>query len=220
MNNENVLRNYYNLGINSEDNLYDYVSNNTEVVIDERRFKLTKSNELIEFMAGFLEALNLKVVRLYFSNNNEDNPLNYWFLAFNNGFKWFFYEPCLEGIKGKYTFDEFDELVKFVTSKVIGLTEENVDSNTYEKYSLKEIEPLQNFMLRQDVKQSKNGKDIPFYDKLEINDEVIESNEVENYVEDSENIKRQGKFFFLGFIPTLLIGLGLLWYLANFFYGN
>ena len=220
MNNENVLRNYYNLGINSQDNLYDYVCNNTEAVIDERRFNLTKSNESIEFMAMFLEALNLKVVRLYFSNNKEENQLNYWFLAFNNGFKWFFYEPSLEGIKGSYSFDDFEELVRFVTSKVIGLTEGNVDSNSYLNYSLKEIEPLQNFMLRQDIKQSNNGKDIPFYDNLNINNEIVDSEKVETVVEDNEDIKRQGKFFFLGFIPTLLIGFGLLWYLANFFYGN
>lgn len=214
MEKENLLRNYFALGINSQDSLFDYICNNTEAVIDERRYNLTKSNECIEFMAGFLEALNLKVVRLYL--NSDEDGVNYWFLAFNNGFKWFFYEPYLEGIKGSYNFDEFEELVRVVTSKVIGLN--NNDINAYQKYSLKEIEPLQNFMLGQDIKQSKNGKDIIFYDDSSQSND-LDNSEIEND-DESGTLKRQGKFFWLGFIPTLGIGFGLLWYLANFFYGN
>ena len=218
MDKENLLKNYFALGINSQENLFNYVVNNTEAVIDERRYNLTKSNEFIEFMAGFLEALNLKVVRLFLSNNKEDEPINHWFLAFNNGFKWFYYEPYLEGIKGEYSFDTFDELVKFAVSKIIGAVEKIDDFNLdiYSNYCLKEIDPLQNFMLGQDVKISKNGNDVIFLNMFNAaDDNTIDDSEL-----DGEDIKRQGKFFWLGFIPTLAIGLGLLWYLANFFYGN
>lgn len=232
MEKENLLRNYWTLGINSQANLFDFVSNNTEAVVDDRKYNLKKSNECIEFMAGFLEALNFEVFRLYLNKTKdveEGNIENYWFLAFSNGFKWFYYEPRLEGVKGQYTFSNYDSLTTFAVSRVISFSENNSNLNLdiYEKYSLKEIEPLQNFMLRQDIKQSKQGKEILLWDALgkQIDfEQRVKNAEIEE-IENRDNRisrveKRQGKFFWLGFIPTLAIGIGLLWYLANFFYGN
>ncbi|MEI3508000.1 MAG: hypothetical protein V8R01_02530 [Bacilli bacterium] len=62
MEKESILQKYAEIGINSQNGLYEFLINNEEAKVGNKKYDLTKSNEVMEFMAPFLEALGFEVI--------------------------------------------------------------------------------------------------------------------------------------------------------------
>lgn len=225
MSRNEILRNYSLLGINSQNSLYEFMVDNVEAVIGDTTYNLDNSNEAMEFMAIFLEALGFKVLRLYLEKNNDDTKYH-WFLAFYNGFKWYYYEPNLNNMVGKYAFSDYKNLVVFALAKIIKSFEnlEGINSETIEileQYSLREIAPLNGFNFYENIKQSKNGNEILAWSNADHADDYnklikkAEKEEIRN-----RNSGFSFTFFAIGFVITLSIGVLLVWILAMIYYGK
>lgn len=225
MSRNEVLRNYSLLGINSQNSLYEFMVDNVEAVIGDTTYNLDNSNEAMEFMAIFLEALGFKVLRLYLEKNNDDTKCH-WFLAFYNGFKWYYYEANLNNMVGKYVFSDYKNLVVFALAKIIKSFEnlEGINSETIEileQYSLREITPLNGLNLYENIKQSKNGNEILAWSNADHADDYnklikkAEKEEIRN-----RNSGFSFTFFAIGFVITLSIGVLLVWILAMIYYGK
>lgn len=225
MDKETVLKSYSLLGINSQTGLYDYVISHDEATIDETVYNLNNSNESMEFMANFLNALGFEVKRLYLEKSDDENK-RHWFLAFNNGFKWFYYEVNIENIIGQYTFSNYKNLITFALAKIIKDFENfseinNNDMLILQKYNLKEIEPLKSLNLYENIVQSKNGSEILAWSNLNHQEDY---NRIIKKAEKEEIKNRKGDtnfvFFAVGFVITLGVGVFLVWLLAMYFYGG
>ena len=220
MDKEFILSQYSSLGIHSQDDLYNFMVNNTKATIEDINYHLRSSNESMEFMANFLSALNFKVVRLYLDKNDYDYRKHCWFLIFNDGFKWFYYEVCLDEIKGEYSFETYTEAVAFAATKIIKALEKNEisDADIENKYFLKEIKPLQNFGLYANIKSSEKGHEILCWSS----NNIIKTNST-SQEQHTETIKGRSKgintlSFIIGFVITFVVGIGLIYLLSQIYY--
>ena len=214
-----ILKAYSNLGINSQSGLYDYVISHDKATINSVDYDFNKSNESMEFMALFFDALGFKVKRFYLENDDK----RHWFLAFNNGFTWFYYEVTIKEIIGKYAFKNFNNLIMFALSKIIKSLE-GVDGgniNLLEGYTLKEIGSLNEFNIEDNISFSKKGKEILAWSNLNNDEDYnriikkAEKEEIRNRRDYSNLVS-----FVVGFIITLSIGVFLVWLLAMYYYGK
>lgn len=217
-----ILRAYGELGINSQTGLYDYIVTHDKSTINFVDYNFNNSNETMEFMAQFFLALGFEVKRLYLEKDNK----RHWFLAFNNGFKWFYYETVLKDIVGQYIFKNYNNLIMFALSKIIKSLENNDLSGSnglsvLEGYNLKEIEPLNGFNLEENINFSKKGEEILAWSHLNNEndyDRIIkkaEKEEIRNRKDETNWL-----FFAIGFLITLGIGVLLVWLLAMYYYGK
>ena len=226
MDKESILKNYATLGINSQNGIFDFIVNNSEATVGDRHYNLTNSNEIMEFMANFFYSLGFEVIRLYLEKNASLQEKRHWFLAFNNGSKWFYYESINEKIKGKHVFSNYNSLINYATAKNIQALEndEAIDFNVYEQYVLKEIISLPNFDLEDDIRISKDGNEILLWNGCGSNDYnvVIKNAEKEEVINRNynDNADRSVLFFVVGFISTLVIGIALVWILAQIYLNN
>lgn len=223
MDKESVLKNYAALGINAQKDIYEFILNNTEATVGDRNYVLSKSNESMEFMANFLGALNFNTIRFYLEKNGEAEK-NHWFLAFYNGEKWFYYEPCFDSVRGKHVFTNFNSLITYAVAKVVKALENTDDISTdiYEKYTLKEIICLPNFDYEDDVRISKKGNEVLIWsslNKTEEYDMIIKKAEEEELLNRNyEQRNNRGLLFFgVGFTVTIVVGLILIYLLAKIY---
>lgn len=224
MDKEKVLKDYAAVGINSQSGLYNFIINNDKVVLNGIDYDLSKSNEVMEFMVPFLEALDFEVTRLYLEKEKDGVTIkNHWFVAFNSGLKFYYYETVIDEIKGKYSFGSYNNLTTFVVTKLINFFEKNNDSTLNEKYTLREIKPLDNFNLSDNIKQSHEGLEVLVWSDLAGNfsyeqniPEVMQREEIPKRKKKSTNFG----LFLVGFAFTLVICIGILWFLASLYYGN
>lgn len=221
MKNNLVLDEYSKLGINSQTGLYDYMLSHEKATINSIDYNFKNSNETMEFMASFFGALGFEIRRFYLENDSK----RHWFLAFSNGFKWFYYETTLKDIVGKYTFKSYNNLIMFALSKIIKSLENISDSRDnvtelLQGYTLREIQPLSGFDLDENILASKKGKEILVWGSLsksEDYDEIIKKAKREEIKNRSTIISILA--FVVGFILTLGIGVFLVWLLARHYYG-
>lgn len=156
MNNKEILKEYSKIGIDSPDDLYDYIISHEQVTINNNKFSFSYSNEVLEFMAAFLSASKYKIIRLYFEKELEDGKMfRHWFLILKDGDRWYYFEPVLENFRGQFGFDSYNEILFFIIDKLNQLYNKN-----NKRYVLKEISSLINRNLDDNIKQSLNGTDI------------------------------------------------------------
>ena len=212
MEKEQILKNYSDLGINTPDELYDFINKNKTATINNRNFNLRRDNSTMEFMAIFLEALDYKVTRLYFEKNASSDlykTFTHWFLAFSKDDEWFFYESNLDGYMGQFTFATYDELIYVVTNQLNSLTENSDQKN----FSLYEIAPLTKFSYKENMKESKNGVEVFVNDrmKFDIADKPSEISDRENVYDHQSDYVRSIRFFVVAFVITVVVCLFVLW---------
>lgn len=203
MDHNDVLNDYKKIAIKSPDDLYDYVVKHDEAFINDRRFDLNSSNEVMEFMALFLSMENYNLTRLYFEKElSNGKSFKHWFLTFRNGDRWYYFEPVVEEILGQYGFDSYNEMMFYIINKL------NQNFNGENKhYTLKEISQLNNSSYDDDVKQSLNGMDILINEALVPN---VNGNASSNE-HDASGIFDGDKFFAIGFVIAFGICIFIWW---------
>lgn len=208
MNNKEILSEYAKIGINSPDELYDYAINNDEVTINNSKFNLSCSNEVIEFMAIFLSASKYKLIRLYFEKELENGEnFRHWFLILNNGDRWYYFEPVLEQFRGQFGFDSYNEILFFIVDKL------NQLYNTENKhYILKEISSLNTRDLDNNIKQSLGGTDIFVSASLVPKKKKFDKDVIFNYIKKAfSNFPNYDIFFIFAAILVVGIVIMLIW---------
>ncbi|MBR3362955.1 MAG: hypothetical protein IKG40_03415 [Bacilli bacterium] len=221
MNEELIINEYSKLGLTTQKGLYNFIMENDSCDVDGVHYNLRKSNECMEFMAKFLKALGFDVKRLYL----ESDKNKHWFLLFNSGLNWFYYEVILKDISGQYTFKNYDSLITFAVSKIIksleglkSINEENI--SVFKNYILREISPLDGFDVENNISSSKKGNEILVWNNLNTADDydrVIKK--VEKDVSSSSG-KINWVFFIIGFVFTLAVGCILIFTLAMHYSGK
>ncbi len=207
MDNNEIIKQFSNLGIKNNNDLYEYIVNNQKASLNKRKFDLTRSNETIEFMALFLTATNHEVTRFYFekaNHNDSSEKFRHWFIGFMEEEKWCYYEPILKNSLGQFSFDTFDEFLFFASNK---LNDAFDKGNT--KFSIMEIEPLNNESLDDDIKQSQNSPEvfINLSKSSVIEDAPADISEKENVDTHKNTYLRSLTFFIIAFVVTLVICL-------------
>ncbi len=229
MEKEIVLQKYAEIGINSQNGLYEFLINNNEAILDNTNYNLNNSNETMEFMAPFLEALGFEVIRLYIEKeknigNKKEIQNFHWFLAFHSGLKWYYYETVLKEIQGQYTFENYNNLTTFAAVNLVNVLESKDDEDKdYEKYTLKEIKPLDNLNITDNIKQSQAGTEILVWSDLVGNfnyEQFIIRPEAKKKISRRKRKNTNFGLFIIGFSFTLVICLLILWIFAIIYYGN
>lgn len=229
MEKESILQKYAAIGINSQNGLYEFLINNEEAKVGNKKYNLTKSNEVMEFMAPFLEALGFEVIRLYLEKDKDVSSKKqiqnfHWFLAFHSGLKWYYYETALKEFQGQYTFENYNNLTTFAAVNLINVLEsKDDDDKAYEKYTLKEIKPLNNLKILDNIKQSQDGTEILVWSDLVGNfnyEQFIPQTEEEKSIPRRKRKNTNFGLFIIGFAFTLVICLLILWIFAIIYYGN
>ena len=214
-----IIKCYSKLGINSQTELYDYAISHDKVTINFVDYNLNNSNEAMEFMARFLEAFGFEVKRLFLESESH----RHWFVVFNIGFKWFYYETCLENEKGMYSFKNFNNLLAFAISKIVKSLEynESIKDDILDNYTLREIDALNEVDLDDNIDISRKGKELLFRKKLtNINERTdlfskTRKNDIRRRVDGPSLL-----FLIFGFIVTLALGVFLVWLLAMHYSGK
>lgn len=202
-----ILEEYINLGIISINSLYDFIINNNNAVIDGKTYNLEKSNEVIEFMALFLENKGYEIIRMFFQTTT--NPNKYHFaLAFRINDKWYYYEKLLPQLKGKYIFNDLSILTNFIYSNL---------SNIYTKGTLKIIQKPNTSELNEILKKAKEGTEVLASTTLLLPKMYREQEEKEEIIPKKSNIISQIRYKYaliiVSFAATLAILIGLLYFL-------
>lgn len=208
MNNKEILSEYAKIGINSPDELYDYAINNDEVTINNSKFNLSCSNEVIEFMATFLSASKYKLIRLYFEKELENGEnFRHWFLILNKGDRWYYFEPVLEQFHGQFGFDSYNEILFFIVDKLNQLY--NAENK---HYILKEISLLNTRDLDDNIKQSLSGTDIFVSASLVPKKKKFDKDVIFNYIKKAfSNFPNYDIFFIFAAILVVGIVIMLIW---------
>lgn len=208
MNNKEILSEYAKIGINSPDELYDYAINNDEVTINNSKFNLSCSNEVIEFMATFLSASKYKLIRLYFEKELENGQIfRHWFLILNHGDRWYYFEPVLEQFHGQFGFDSYNEILFFIVDKLNQLY--NIENK---HYILKEISLLNTRDLDDNIKQSLSGTDIFVSASLVPKKKKFDKDVIFNYIKKAfSNFPNYDIFFIFAAILVVGIVIMLIW---------
>ena len=143
----------------------------------------------------FVSALGYNSVRLNFSKKD----FSHWFLAFNNGENWFYYETVLKDNTGQYSFLTYNELIFFITNMLNAYS-----GNEDDTYVLKD------FKDGDDVES--DGVELLVNDSLKLNPKY-EANVKKgiSFMSGSVGGSNKGiKLFVCGFGLTLLICMILL----------
>lgn len=213
MKRKDVVEAYTNMKIKSPDDLYDYVIKHDEAFINDIRFDLTLSNQVMEFMAIFLSMSKYHLLRLYFEKElSNGETFRHWFLILKDGERWYYFEPLLDECKGQYGFDSYNEVMFFVVNK---LNHEFNELNTH--YILKEITPLTSFGFEENIKQSLDGTDIFINNSLVPKEkEEFKINKIKNFGKKGSNFGFNGVgTFILSFFITIGLCIFITWIILN-----
>lgn len=201
-----IINNFAGLGITSPQSLFNYVTTNKEITFQNKKYNLKESNECMEFMALFLEKSDYEVIRLFLTKGNK--KYSHFALAFKANEKWYYYEPIIKELKGKYSFTDLNTLYAFLITNIDKIYKETSKTKNH-KCILKEIKPLKTLNKKENIKESEDG--------IEIFVEKKEEYLPKDYLEDKkikEKIKNKNKstfpYFILSFIITLILALALL----------
>lgn len=195
MNKKEILKQFKNLNIKDMNDLYEFLLNNEEITINNQHYNFHDSKETMNFIHMFVSALGYNSVRLNFSKKD----FSHWFLAFNNGENWFYYETVLKDNTGQYSFLTYNELIFFITNMLNAYS-----GNEDDTYVLKD------FKDGDDVES--DGVELLVNDSLKLNPKY-EANTKKgiSFMSGSVGGSNKGiKLFVCGFGLTLLICMILL----------
>lgn len=206
---DKILNQYENQGIISIGSLYEFILNNNYVSLDGKKYNLEVSNEVVEFMAGYFEAKNYKIKRLFFQTSS--NKYKYHFaVAFNIANKWYYYETLIQQLKGKYIFDDFTTLVNFIYSNMC---------NIYTKGTLKIINNPISTNIDEAIKESEKGEEVFASDRLLLPKAYRQVEEYEEIEPRKSSIKANIRYKYalitVSFAVTLALLVGILYLLYS-----
>ena len=130
MNKKKILNEFKKVNINSTSDLYEFLMENDEAIINGKKYNLINSKDVVILFYIFVSALGLNSVILNF----QKDCFEHWFLAFKEDNEWYYYETVLKDIAGQFSFLNYDELIFFVSKKL-----NSYSGSEEDKYVLKDF---------------------------------------------------------------------------------
>jgi predicted metal-binding protein len=215
MDKEKILNEYANIGVSSARGLYNFLCDNYTACILGKKYNLKRGNEVMEFMALFLESLNYDVKRLVFEKRKKMSKIStkkncHFMVAFSDDNKWYYYDALVGDISGMYVFNDYDSLIGAIYSNLIKYFNcLDCSGNSL----MREIKPLEDFNVNNNINNSSSGMEI----MTNYDEKFIPLSKFMDYDGDNFKIKRRRKkergpfYLFFGFIGTLLLMFALCW---------